>query len=552
MKSCNRDSFFNAVDSGDNDEIKRLYSIDNQLCEERDENGDTVLTLASGFGKTETVKLLIEDLKVNINSFSLNGQNCFLRAAHEGKHNTMRYLHSVDLNLCKATDREGNTALILASKFGLKETVELMIKEFDANIQEIDASGRNCFLVAAKADKVDTIRYLYSIDKTLCKRKDEDSNNVLTLASEHASAETVKLLIQLCKYYIDIDEVGFNGRNCIHCAVVGGKPDTIRYLHSINKNLYKAKDANGDTALTLARIYGFQEIEKLLTEEFGAEDEEPYDTEVFESDYQTSFGDSPKSEISDAGIDDSPKSKSFYFGIGDLPKSESFNFGKGLFEKTSSEFANKSKAFSNKKSLIKQNFKKQTQKHKKHIEKKIEKNKQKILKVSDKVPIVRNLVPKLKFNSNEQIPFDEFKNNQPLGKGGMSRVFEAYWEKQDIRVALKVANRKPVEKLGVKISKKEPAFENELSILQILNHKNIVGLYACSFDPKTENHILVMELANGTLDDYVENYVPSVSRRKWCFDVIAALNYLHTSLENTVLHCDLKHSNILVFNLFSE
>ena len=49
----------------------------------------------------------------------------------------------------KGRDNNGDTALTLAGALGSKETVKLLINEFNADVHELGAYGRNCFLIAA-------------------------------------------------------------------------------------------------------------------------------------------------------------------------------------------------------------------------------------------------------------------------------------------------------------------------------------------------------------------------------------------------------------------
>ena len=54
------------------------------------------------------------EFKADIHELSFHGTNCFLGASEGGKHDTMKYLHSIDENLCKGKDKEGDTALTSA------------------------------------------------------------------------------------------------------------------------------------------------------------------------------------------------------------------------------------------------------------------------------------------------------------------------------------------------------------------------------------------------------------------------------------------------------
>ena len=119
-----------------------------------------------------------EKYNAGIHKLGPKGRNCFLQAtispyySTDERYGILRYLHSVDENLCKGKTEDGYTALTLASEFGSKEIVELLIEEFNADINELGSEGRNCFLCAASGGKLDTMNYLHSKDENLWKEKD--------------------------------------------------------------------------------------------------------------------------------------------------------------------------------------------------------------------------------------------------------------------------------------------------------------------------------------------------------------------------------------------
>ena len=152
--------------------------------------------------RVDDFKRMVEENKDFLKILGPHGRNCFSEAAIYGNHVIMKYLHSINDNLCKVKDKYGDTALTSASKHRSKETVELLIKEFNADIHELGPYSRNCFQCAALGGKHDTMSFLHSIDENLCKVKDKYGDTALILASKHGSKETVELLIK--EYNADI------------------------------------------------------------------------------------------------------------------------------------------------------------------------------------------------------------------------------------------------------------------------------------------------------------------------------------------------------------
>ena len=160
-----------------------------------------------------------------------------------------------DVEILTKRTRFGDTLFTFACRNSEIETVQLFIKEFGSDIHETASNGRNCFMCAAAGGKVDTMRYLHSLDNTLFRARDDDNATALTFASCYGSKGSVEYLITELK--VDVQETGVNGRNCFMHAAVGGKVDTMRYLHSLDDTLCQARDDHNDTALTLASELGF-------------------------------------------------------------------------------------------------------------------------------------------------------------------------------------------------------------------------------------------------------------------------------------------------------
>ncbi|KAK9082764.1 hypothetical protein Scep_029235 [Stephania cephalantha] len=93
----------------------------------------------------------------------------------------------------------------------------------------------------------------------------------------------------------------------------------------------------------------------------------------------------------------------------------------------------------------------------------------------------------------------------------------------------------------------------ELKILQKVNHGNLVKLEGFSVDPDDGNCYLVYEyVENGSLDAWLHGDRPSKKKLNWktrlriAIDVANALQYIHEHTRPTVVHKDVKSSNILL------
>ena len=146
--------------------------------------GDTPFTNACYTSDLRIVQSFLNKSFDHIRETGYRGQNGFLRAASGDKIDTMRYLHTIDETLYQAKDDQKDTALCLSSKLGSKQTVEFLITELKVDIHETGFLGRNCFLQAATGGKIETMKYLNSIDATLTRARGTDDSTSLTLASQ--------------------------------------------------------------------------------------------------------------------------------------------------------------------------------------------------------------------------------------------------------------------------------------------------------------------------------------------------------------------------------
>ena len=94
-----RNYFFYATSEQKIEVMRFLHSKNPELKNYRDEYQDTALTYACRYLNLKTVKILIEEMKMNISETGRNGSDCFMSAVFNQKNKTLRYLDSIDPNL---------------------------------------------------------------------------------------------------------------------------------------------------------------------------------------------------------------------------------------------------------------------------------------------------------------------------------------------------------------------------------------------------------------------------------------------------------------------
>ncbi|XP_029679033.1 uncharacterized protein LOC115245076 isoform X1 [Formica exsecta] len=139
-----------------------------------------------------------------------------------------------------------------------------------------------------------------------------------------------------------------------------------------------------------------------------------------------------------------------------------------------------------------------------------------------------------------EIDFEELQLEEVIGVGGFGKVYRGIWKKRE--VAVKAARQDAGEEPSVTLEN----VRQEAKLFWLLKHENIVQLEGVCL--KMPNMCLVMEYARGGSLNRVlsgRKIRPSVLV-DWAIQIARGMDYLHNKAPISLIHRDLKSSNVLL------
>jgi ankyrin repeat protein/serine/threonine protein kinase len=279
-----------AVMRGRRDVVELLLSRKPNL-DWRSSYGTTALHLAIQLQAKDLATLLVEhgaDVDAATTGLTNSGITALMLSAEAAHLDLMKLLldHSAQIEL---TDRRGMTALNFASAAGQVEAAKLLLEKH-ASLKP-DLPGNTPALIAAKAGRLDMLKFLLDREASSISNRDYDGFTLLHGAADHGHADVVEYLVgrldvnsrskdqstplhraangcfssdetqyvAVIKVLVDheakVNATDLDGHTALHCAAGWGRPKIMAALLAAKANP-SARDRDGKTALDIAMDTG--------------------------------------------------------------------------------------------------------------------------------------------------------------------------------------------------------------------------------------------------------------------------------------------------------
>uniref|UniRef100_W8B8M9 mitogen-activated protein kinase kinase kinase n=1 Tax=Ceratitis capitata TaxID=7213 RepID=W8B8M9_CERCA len=159
--------------------------------------------------------------------------------------------------------------------------------------------------------------------------------------------------------------------------------------------------------------------------------------------------------------------------------------------------------------------------------------------VTDQDPMLPDVPSAIGDIQPHEIDYAELDVGEVIGAGGFSKVHRGYYNGEEI--AIKVAPQ-----AGPDVESNRDNVLQEAKLFWVVKHENIVALRGVCLKPT--DLCLVMEYARGGSLNHIlaRGKIPPDVLVNWAIQIARGMNYLHNEAPISIIHRDLKSSNVLI------
>ncbi|KAH8289780.1 hypothetical protein KR054_010785 [Drosophila jambulina] len=159
--------------------------------------------------------------------------------------------------------------------------------------------------------------------------------------------------------------------------------------------------------------------------------------------------------------------------------------------------------------------------------------------VTDADPLQLNVPSAIGDIQPHEIEYEELDIKEVIGSGGFCKVHRGFYDCEE--VAIKIAHQTGEDDM----QRMRDNVLQEAKLFWALKHENIAALRGVCLKTKL---CLVMEYARGgSLNRILAGKIPPDVLVNWAIQIARGMNYLHNEAPMSIIHRDLKSSNVLIY-----
>ncbi|KAH8345149.1 hypothetical protein KR059_006935 [Drosophila kikkawai] len=159
--------------------------------------------------------------------------------------------------------------------------------------------------------------------------------------------------------------------------------------------------------------------------------------------------------------------------------------------------------------------------------------------VTDADPLQLNVPSAIGDIQPHEIEYEELDIKEVIGSGGFCKVHRGFYDGEE--VAIKIAHQTGEDDM----QRMRDNVLQEAKLFWALKHENIAALRGVCLKTKL---CLVMEYARGgSLNRILAGKIPPDVLVNWAIQIARGMNYLHNEAPMSIIHRDLKSSNVLIY-----
>ncbi|XP_032308915.1 mitogen-activated protein kinase kinase kinase isoform X2 [Drosophila ananassae] len=164
--------------------------------------------------------------------------------------------------------------------------------------------------------------------------------------------------------------------------------------------------------------------------------------------------------------------------------------------------------------------------------------------VTDQDPLQLNVPSAIGDIQPHEIEYEELDIKEVIGSGGFCKVHRGFYDGEE--VAIKIAHQTGEDDM----QRMRDNVLQEAKLFWALKHKNIAALRGVCLKTKL---CLVMEYARGgSLNRILAGKIPPDVLVNWAIQIARGMNYLHNEAPMSIIHRDLKSSNVLIYEAIED